>query len=108
MLDGLGSVIADAAGLVEMAGSAAFAPRKAASATAPSSEDALNLSDVFARVYLARLCAAVVFSERGGGSTGSPFYQMLTLLATRCCLAARVCQHQCFRSEAWQTSLTPL
>lgn len=91
MLDGLGAVVADAAGLVEMAGSAAFAPKKAASTTAPSSEDALNLSDVFTRVYLARLCAAVVFSERGGVSAGGPFYQMLTLLATRCehpCLLA--------------------
>ena len=88
MLGGLASVIADAAGLLEMAGSAAFAPRKAASGTALTSEDALNLSDVFARVYLARLCAAVVFSERGGGSAGGPFYQMLTLLATRCCQAA--------------------
>ena len=83
VLDGLGGVVADAAGLVEMAGAAAFAPKKAASATAPSSEDALNLSDVFARIYLARLCAAVVLSERGGGSAGGPFYQMLTLLATR-------------------------
>lgn len=84
VLDGLGSVVAEAAGLVEMAGVAAFTPKKAASSTAPPSEDALNLSDVFTRVYLARVCAAVVFSERAGvsGSAG-PFYQMLTLLATR-------------------------
>lgn len=84
VLEGLGSVVAEAAGLVEMAGVAAFAPKKAASSTAPPSEDALNLSDVFTRVYLARVCAAVVFSERAGvsGSAG-PFYQMLTLLATR-------------------------
>ena len=78
--------MADAVSLVEMAGPSAFAPKKAAAGAAPVSEDSLNLSDAFARVYLARLCAAVMFSEKTGGAlsaAAAPFYQMLTLLATR-------------------------
>ena len=86
LIDGLAELLLDAVQLYEMAGAAAFALKKAAKGVAPVSEDGINLSDPFNRVYMARLCAAVVFSERGGGGVGGvsgSFYQMLTLLATR-------------------------
>ena len=86
VIDGLAELILDAVQLYEMAGPAAFAPKKAAKGAAPVGEDGINLSDPFNRVNMARLCAAVVLSERGGGGVSGiagSFYQMLTLLATR-------------------------
>ena len=86
MIDGLAELVLDAIQLYEMAGAAAFAPRKAAKGAAPVVDDGINLSDPFNRVYMARLCAAVVFSERSSGGVGGvagSFYQLLTLLATR-------------------------
>ena len=92
MVDGLAELVLDALQLYEMAGAAAFAPKKAVKGATPVSEDGINLSDPFTRVYMARLCAAVVFSAgAGAGISGvaASFYQLLTLLATRsvcsCC-----------------------
>ena len=86
MIDGVADLVQDAVQLYEMAGAAAFALKKAAKGALPVTEDGINLSDPFARMYMARLCAAAVFSERAGaGISGvaAVFYQMLTLLATR-------------------------
>ena len=86
MIDGLADLVLDAVQLYEMAAAAAFAPKKAVKGAAPVTEDGINLSDPFTRLYMARLCAAVVFSERGGGGisgVAASFYQLLTLLATR-------------------------
>ena len=86
LIDGLAELVLYAVQLYETAGAAAFAPKKAAKGAAPMGEEGINLSDPFNRVYMARLCAAVCFSERGGGGVGGvagSFYQMLTLLATR-------------------------
>ncbi len=86
VIDGLADLVVDAVQLYEMAAAAAFAPKKAVKGAAPVSEDGINLADPFTRLYMARLCAAVGFSERGGaGISGvaASFYQLLTLLATR-------------------------
>ena len=86
VMDALSDLVLDAVQLYEMAGAAAFAPKKPVKGASPVSEDGINLSDPFTRVYMARLCAALVFSERAGaGLSGvaASYYQMLTLLATR-------------------------
>jgi hypothetical protein len=49
----------------------------------------VNLEDGFARLHLARLCAAVVHSDQAAGDVGrdgAPFWRMLCALATRCAL----------------------
>jgi hypothetical protein len=46
----------------------------------------VNLEDSFARMHLARLCAAVVHSDQSATDVsrdGAPFWAMLCLLATR-------------------------
>ena len=46
----------------------------------------MNLDDSFARLHLARLCAAVVHSDQSATDVsrdGAPFWYMLCLLATR-------------------------
>lgn len=51
----------------------------------------MNLEDSFARLYLARLCAAVVQSDQSATDVardGAPFFRMLCLLATRCAWSA--------------------
>lgn len=61
--------------------------------TSPSKLQALgpsiNIMDKWARVYLARLCAALLYADWSSTAEfakgpGAPFWRMLTLLATRC------------------------
>jgi hypothetical protein len=60
--------------------------------TSPSKLQALaasiNIMDKWGRVYLARLCAALLYAEWSSAAdfakgAGAPFWKMLTLLATR-------------------------
>ena len=49
----------------------------------------INLTDKWARVHLARLCAALVYAEWTSTQTfvagvGAPMWSMLVMLATRC------------------------
>ena len=53
-----------------------------------------NLADAWARVHLARLCAALLLAEwtsagEFAGGVGAPLLRMLVLLATRCAAPAR-------------------
>lgn len=48
----------------------------------------INIVDKWARVYLARLCAAMLYADWSSATEfvkgpGAPFWRMLTLLATR-------------------------
>lgn len=46
----------------------------------------INMKDTFARLHLARLCAAVVYSDQSSGDVsrgGASFWKMLVLLSTR-------------------------
>jgi len=46
----------------------------------------INIKDTFARLHLARLCAAVIYSDQSSGDVsrgGGPFWRMLVLLSTR-------------------------
>lgn len=51
-------------------------------------EASINIMDKWARVYLARLCAALLYADWASAiefakGPGKPFWRMLTLLATR-------------------------
>jgi len=80
-LEFLGVLVTDTAVLYETLGpkEACGPPKKQAAPT-----ETINLQDKWGRVYLARLCSAVVHSTSGSLSGQvAGFYQMLTLLATR-------------------------
>jgi len=51
----------------------------------------VNISDKWARVYLARLCSAILYADwtstqEFAKGQGKPFWTMLILLATRCAI----------------------
>ena len=81
----------------------------AAAAKLQTMTSRVNLTDKWARVHLARLCAALVYAEWTSTQTfvsgvGAPMWKLLVLLATRCVSSAphnrlpsafRACQSAC-------------
>ncbi len=66
--------------------------KKAAPNKLQSLQATINIADKWARVYLARLCGAILYAEWSSTQDfakgqGKPFWTMLVLLATRCVLS---------------------
>ena len=63
--------------------------KKAAPNKLQSLQASINIADRWARVYLARLCSAILYADwtstqEFAKGQGKPFWTMLVLLATRC------------------------
>ena len=63
--------------------------KKASPNKLQSLQASVNVTDKWARVYLARLCSAILYAERTSTQEfakgqGKPFWTMLVLLVTRC------------------------
>ena len=63
--------------------------KKAAPNKLQSLQATINIADKWARIYLARLCGAILYAEWSSTQEfakgqGKPFWTMLVLLATRC------------------------
>jgi hypothetical protein len=58
----------------------------ASASLSAAAQGIINMKDTFARLHLARLCAAVIYSDQSSGDVsrgGGPFWKMLVLLSTR-------------------------